>query len=706
MHPTTSDAGSRTHRANRHPSRPDTGQNAGVPETDRRLRWGGVALPAFCVAGLAACVALDLTAPGSGAGVELSGGPGWPYALLGVVLAALAAPLVVRRSARRLGWALGGFALFWMLDGLAQSWVRAGLTDDSAWPGMTAALWFLDRLGAFLPVVAAVLLLIFPTGRFLPGRWGVAGRVSLGVMVLGGLMVLVAPSTGRPGAVRLPAGVDRDPTSLSFVPTSAVSVAVALGAAAFVVPMLTVVVRYRRSTGVDRDRMRWLVWAVVVMAMTILANLVLSDPRLDVATAFLVMVLPAAAMSVAVLDPGLVPISDLLARTTVWALLACVILAVDLAAVAALGTLLDGLAQGQVVAVVLLISVLLYAPLRQRIWVWGRRLATGRRDNPYGTVADLASTLEGTDDGPEQLRAVCEAVATAFGVPFVAVEVERVGGERLVAMYGTRPDRTRTLPIRYRDSEVGRLVLPAHGARSRLSARDERLLGDLVRQAATAARTWNLAEELQESRERLVVAREEERRRIRRDLHDGLGPALGGVVFQLESARLLLDRQPDVARRHLEDSTTQVQELVADVRRLVHDLRPPALDDLGLEGAVRQLAGRSGVDVTVDATGVGQLPAAVEVAAYRIAAESLTNVVRHSGATGCSVRLAREDGCLLVEVRDDGIGIAPEREVGVGLASLRERAAELGGTTEVTCPDGRGTLVRARLPLGSGKETV
>jgi signal transduction histidine kinase len=238
-----------------------------------------------------------------------------------------------------------------------------------------------------------------------------------------------------------------------------------------------------------------------------------------------------------------------------------------------------------------------------------------------------------------------------------------------------------------------------------LSSRDEQLLGDLVRQAAAAARTWHLAEELQDSRERLVVAREEERRRIRRDLHDGLGPALSGVVFQLESARLLLDRDPAQARRHVEESTTQVQDLVADVRRLVHDLRPPALDDLGLEGALHQLASRcGGLDVTVDATGLGPLPAAVEVAAYRIAAEAMTNVVRHARAARASVRVRRESGILLVEVSDDGVGIPAEREVGVGLSSLRERAAELGGRTEITCPEGGGTVVRARLPLPRQEE--
>jgi two-component system, NarL family, sensor kinase len=316
-------------------------------------------------------------------------------------------------------------------------------------------------------------------------------------------------------------------------------------------------------------------------------------------------------------------------------------------------------------------------------------------------VAGLASTLESTGEGPEQLAAVARSVASAFGVGFVSVEVDRSHGERLVATYGDRPAETRTLPITYRGSEVGRLVLPARGLRSQLSHRDEELLGDLVRQAATAARTSQLAEELQESRERLVSAREEERRRIRRDLHDGLGPALSGVVFQLESARLSVDRDPDAAKRQMAEVSAHVQDVVADVRRLVHDLRPPALDDRGLVGAMRQQAERLDPAAAVEADDLGPLPAAVEVAAYRIASEAMTNVARHAEASACTVRLAVVDSALLVEVEDDGVGIDADAQAGVGLVGLRERAAELGGRSEVTCPSTGGTLVRAWLPLRS-----
>ena len=398
-------------------------------------------------------------------------------------------------------------------------------------------------------------------------------------------------------------------------------------------------------------------------------------------------------------------IQDLLGRTLVYGGLSLVLVAVDLAAVAGLTALIgDSLDPGQVVLVVLLLTVLLYGPLRQWLGSWARRLVLGDRDDPYDVVAGLATTLESADDAATQLAAVARAVASAFGVPFVSVDVDRGGGERVVATYGERPAETRTLPITYRGAEVGRLELPRRGLRSRLTGRDERLLGDLVRQAATAVRTSRLTDELQDSRERLVVAREEERRRIRRDLHDGLGPAMSGVVFQLDSARLLVDSDPGAAKSQLVETRSHVQDVVADVRRLVHDLRPPALDDLGLVGALSQQADRMRMSTRVLADDLDALPAAVEVAAFRIAGEAMTNVDRHAAATECTVRLRRDGDALLVEVTDDGAGIAPAAEAGVGLVALRERAAELGGRSEVTCPPTGGTVVRAWLPLEDEQE--
>ncbi len=665
-----------------------------------------LSLPLLCAVGFATTVALDVHTPGETPGAELMGDSGWTYAVHGLVLGTLAAVILLRDTHQRFGWLLGGLGLFWVLDGLCQAYIRFGVRDDEVLPWMDPAWWFLMRFGGFLPVSIAALLLIFPTGRFLSGRWGLAGRISLMVMVIGIAITLFLPAGREVEGVPVPAGVATDPVTLPISLESSQqlkSVVLAIVIGAILVPMATVVVRYRRSRGLERDRMRWLLWSVVMMALSIVTTFWLSTAWVEYLSLFLMLILPGVAMTVAIVSPQVVSIEDLLNRTLLYGGLSALIVGIDLAVLAVLALLLgDALEQRQVVLLVLLLSAIIYSPLRLRLWGWVRRLTLGDRENPYDAVAGLASTLETADEGPEQLAAVAGAVASAFGIGYVSVEVDRAGGEQLVATHGRRPDHVRTLPITYRDTEVGRLVLPARGLRTRLSRRDEQLLGDLVRQAATAARTSRLADELQESRERLVVAREEERRRIRRDLHDGLGPSLSGVVFQLESARLLAATDPTAAAQQIGATSTQVQDIVADVRRLVHDLRPPALDDRGLVGALRQQAERLTDDhlrVQVVAPDVGNLPAAVEVAAYRIVGEALTNVRRHAAASSAAVDLALVDGQLVVEVADDGVGIPADAEAGVGLVSLRERAAELGGRCEITCPPGGGTRVKAWLPI-------
>jgi signal transduction histidine kinase len=219
-----------------------------------------------------------------------------------------------------------------------------------------------------------------------------------------------------------------------------------------------------------------------------------------------------------------------------------------------------------------------------------------------------------------------------------------------------------------------------------------------------------LERDLQHSRERIVGAAEEERRRLRRDLHDGLGPSLATLAMRLESAGALIGDAPARAADLVAHLSDQAREGLVEVRRLVEGLRPPAHDQHGLVTALRHRAaehstgaGTVRVPWTVEADDdLEPLPAAVEVAAYRIVVEAVTNVQRHSGADRCLVRLRRTGGELHVEVSDDGRGLAEERRAGVGLSSMRERAEELGGSFEVTARPGGGTLIDVRLPLAAG----
>lgn len=199
-----------------------------------------------------------------------------------------------------------------------------------------------------------------------------------------------------------------------------------------------------------------------------------------------------------------------------------------------------------------------------------------------------------------------------------------------------------------------------------------------------------------------MVAREEERRRLRRDLHDGLGPELAGMALQLDSLACGLRGHAALAERAF-GLRDRMRHTVTEVRRIVEGLRPSAVDELGLAEALRQLAVAESeleFDVHIPAA-FGELPAAVEVAAYRIAAEACTNVFLHAQASRCAIDAGIDDGWLTLTVADDGAGFGAEAAVGVGLQSLHERAAEVGGSVEIRSSPG-GTTVLARLPLAAG----
>jgi signal transduction histidine kinase len=212
-----------------------------------------------------------------------------------------------------------------------------------------------------------------------------------------------------------------------------------------------------------------------------------------------------------------------------------------------------------------------------------------------------------------------------------------------------------------------------------------------------------MSDDLVRAREHLISAREEERRRLRRDLHDGLGAAIAAVSVQLQAAMHALDRDPLRVQPLLEGASEAVHDVLEDVRELVYGLRPPALDAFGLLGAVREhatsLGGPGAPEFEVRPAELGELPAAVEVAALRIAQEAMTNVVRHAQASSCVVEMSC-NGMLTVSVRDDGVGFAGQAS-GVGMLSMRERAGELGGTVSVSAVPGGGTEVVALLPAES-----
>jgi signal transduction histidine kinase len=295
-------------------------------------------------------------------------------------------------------------------------------------------------------------------------------------------------------------------------------------------------------------------------------------------------------------------------------------------------------------------------------------------------------------------------VTDALRLPYAAVELLDESGWSLAAEHGRRAGEVEEFRMTYQAEIVGRLLVSPRPPDQRLDMSDRRLLVDLARQVGVAVHAVRASLALQRSRVALVSAREEERRRLRRELHDGLGPTLAGVTLGLHAARTQLFTAPDDAEHLLEALEAQVEQAVADVRRVVYGLRPPALDEFGLLRALQLHASQleataASLRITLDVPeeALGPLPAAVEVAAYRIAGEALTNVVRHAHATACNVRV-HLNRALEVDIADNGRGLAPDQQAGVGILSMRERADELGGQLAITS-DQRGTIVHARLPV-------
>ncbi|NPC43259.1 sensor histidine kinase [Nocardioides sp. zg-1230] len=337
-----------------------------------------------------------------------------------------------------------------------------------------------------------------------------------------------------------------------------------------------------------------------------------------------------------------------------------------------------------------------------------RRVVYGDREFPHRVVSDLRR-LDALTAPEDALREALELLARRLHLSFAAVDVLATPTSGPVAASIGAPLGTpATVDLSVGGTTVGRLRLEVDAGHDPFGPGDRRLLEDVGTQVGALVQAVTANRELQVSRQRLVAAREEERRRLRRDLHDGLGPSLASLAMRLEAATDLIEDDPEQAADLVGRLSDQAREGIGEVRRLVEGLRPPALDQLGLVSALRHRAAEHGAGVgtvpwTVEAADdIEPLPAAVEVAAYRIVVEAVTNAQRHSGADRCVVRLSRDAGDLRIEVSDTGSGLAADRRPGVGLSSMRERAEELGGTFEAGDRPGGGTVVRVRLPLQQG----
>jgi signal transduction histidine kinase len=445
---------------------------------------------------------------------------------------------------------------------------------------------------------------------------------------------------------------------------------------------------WRLEVGSDRERevLLWIVAAAVPLAgITAVIVFAEADPARGVHPAILIALVLAllAALLIGLLRPNLVDVRALLVSTVV----AVVVVTAYIAGFVGLWALLDLLGAGSLTpATFALIGVVCAAgvhPLRVLLRGVVDQLLFGNRPDPLRAATRVADSV--SDDPALALDAVREALV----LPYASLRSEG----KTLATAGTPVTHTRRLPLRLGTDGVGELIVGLRAGDLRLSAADEQVLRVVAPLLAQTVR-------LRASREAAIAGIEDERRRLRRDLHDGLGPTLTGVAYAADAARNLLYTDPAAADEQLASVRTSSEHAISEIRRLVDGLRPPALDELGLVAALRQHASHLPVPVTVSSGELPDLGAAVELAAYRIGLEALTNVVRHADATSAVLTLSASPDALTIEVVDDGES-AGAWVPGTGITAMHERAALVGGA--LVAGDGR---VLATIPLTMGVPDV
>jgi len=606
------------------------------------------------------------------------------------------------------GNAVGRFLVLIALGGIgAQFDIDLGAPIPTALAVEAIVLFNAGLVGPSL----GYLMLTFPTGRVYPPHWRRVVIVVAVVKFVGVLLEILA----SPGQIKIFVPT-LNPLFLPVLAPYQPVIAWTIGITGLLMPLIllagliSLVMRYRAAAIPERQQIKWVMWGfgllVPVGATTfgLIFRYGFADMPFQITYVFAAsaQTLFLISIAIAILRYHLFDIDILINRTLVYASLTLIVVGVYVLAVGYLSELFHE--RGNFILSLLatgLIAVL-FQPLRQRLQRAVNRLMYGDRDDPYAVLSRLGQSLEATLAPDSVLPAIVETIAQTLKLPYAAISFGNADSQSIATAYGLPQPDTLALPLRYQHDLIGHLHVAQRSPDEPFTAAEQHLLNDIARQIGVAAHNVRLTADLQHSRERLVTTREEERRRIRRDLHDGLGPTLASHSYRLDAALDLIDQNPDAAKKLIADLKTQTQTTLTDIRRLVYELRPPALDELGLIVALQaQWVAQNGLRVSIEspANGLPPLSAAVEVAAYRIAMEAVTNAARHAEARNCRVCFTAKESELTVEAADDGKGIANGARSGVGLTSMKERAAELGGVCVIESPPMGGTRVYAKLPL-------
>jgi signal transduction histidine kinase len=636
-----------------------------------------------------------------------------------LAMATVGGLIASRQSANAIGWMLLIVSVCAAVMFASSQYATLATQRPAALPGARWAAWISNWVW-IVPISfpLSFLLLFFPDGRLPSARWRPFAWLAGGYLGLSTLVFALAG--GSAGGLRVgdPIGIEALRPVANFMDGPGFVVFLAI----IVVSLVALVMRFRRADGGQRRQIKWFAWAGALAVA-----LFLSQGALDAlgargilfrvivpASAFLILPL---GVGMAILRHRLYDIDVVINRTVLYAVLAALITAVYVGIVVGIGALVGSRGNLFLSIVATAVIAVGFQPLRERARHLANRLVYGKRATPYEVLSEFGERLAGsygTDDAlPRLARVVGEGVGALRSTVWL-----RIGGElRPAATWPAGQEAPRTVSLRGEDlPEMGNdqafevrhqgeglgAISVAMPPREPLTPTGHKLLQDLAAQAGLILRNVRLIEELRASRQRIVAAQDQERRRLERDIHDGAQQQLVALAVKLRLVENLAKKDPERTEQMAAQAKAELQQALEDLRDLARGIYPPLLADKGLAAALKSQARKSTVPVDVDSDGVGRYPQELEAGVYFCVLEALQNVSKYAEANAVNVRLSQEDGELVFLVADDGRGFDPATTArGSGLQNMADRLEALGGTLSIVSTRGHGTSISGRVPLTS-----